>query len=106
MRCSAVETILIYCEKSAEGILAVTRENLPAGTKFTPVPPGFEENLLCGVADKNNTCLGLARLREIDFRHRTLRLVSPVEAGRTSVVQCGGIYVNGDGKESRVELQF
>jgi polynucleotide 5'-hydroxyl-kinase GRC3/NOL9 len=96
----------IYCEKSAEGILAVTNENLAAGPKFKPVPPGFEENLLCGVADRNNTGLGLARLRKIDFRKRTIALVSPVEAARIAIVQFGDIYVDDSGKESRVRLQF
>jgi polynucleotide 5'-hydroxyl-kinase GRC3/NOL9 len=95
----------IYCEKSAEGILAITETKLPAGTKFKPVPPGFEENLLCGVADRHNTCLGIARLRKIDFRRRTIRLFSPVEADKIAILQWGNIYVDGEGKESRVKLQ-
>ncbi len=96
----------IYCEKSAEGILAVTAGKLPYAPRFRTIPPGFEENLLCGVADIQNACLGLARVRRIDFRRRTITLLTPVEPMKIAIVQFGDIYVDNDGKEGKVSFRL
>jgi polynucleotide 5'-hydroxyl-kinase GRC3/NOL9 len=89
----------VYCEESTEGTLVVTGGNLPQRPKLTVVRPGFEENLLCGVADANGAGLGLAIIRKIDFPERRIRLLSAVDPGRIEILQFGDIYVNADGKE-------
>jgi len=88
----------IYCEQSAEGLLAVTGKEIPVKRGLTIVKPGFEENLLCGVADRINTGLGLAIIGGIDLRKRTVRLVSPVKREAIEVLQMGDIYVSMDGR--------
>jgi len=88
----------LYCEESAEGMLAVTDDKLPQRPNFTVVSPGFEENLLCGVADAKGAGLGLAIIRKIDFFKRTIWLLSPVKPEPIEVLQFGDIYVNSDGK--------
>lgn len=88
----------MYCEESEEGLLAVTGRKLPSTRRLMVVRPGFEENLLCGVADAKGAGLGLAIIRRIDFRKRTIRLVSPVRRERIEIIQFGDMYVNADGK--------
>lgn len=88
----------IYCEESAEGLLAVTGRQLPDRPGLIAVRPGFEENLLCGVTDANGIGLGLAIIRGINFRKKTIRLISPVAQEKIKVLQFGDIYINESGK--------
>lgn len=88
----------IYCEESAEGLLAVTGRKLPEKPGFLVVRPGFEENLLCGVADGDNTGLGLAIMKRINFRKGTVKLLSPVKGESIKILQMGDIYIDADGK--------
>ena len=61
--------------------------------------PGFERNLLCGVADERNECLGLAILEAIDFKRRTLTFFTPVAAETIRALQFGDLYIAPDGRE-------
>jgi polynucleotide 5'-hydroxyl-kinase GRC3/NOL9 len=89
----------LYAERTAEGVVAVA-ETLPAGTEIAKwLKPGFERNLLCGVADAGNGGVGLALLERIDFDRRTVSLVSPVPAEKLRVLQLGDLYVGRDGRE-------
>src|SRR5262249_10661867 len=57
----------LYAEHTPEGLLAIAA-GAPADLPSARVlPEGFESHLLCGVADRRNEGLGLARLLHIDF---------------------------------------
>jgi len=87
----------IYCEESAEGLLAVTGGVVPERPGMVVLKPGFEENLLCGVADANGMGLGLARIIGIDYKKKSIRLISPVQREKIRILQLGDIYIDADG---------
>lgn len=88
----------IYAERSAEGILIVgTPTALPLSSKV--LPPGFERNLLCGIADAAGRCVGLGIIEQIDFARRMIALTTPVERSNVSIVQFGDVYVTPEGGE-------
>jgi polynucleotide 5'-hydroxyl-kinase GRC3/NOL9 len=88
----------IYAERGAEGHLIV---GAPAAAPPDSIvlPPGFEQNLLCGVADDSGRCLGLVIIVRIDFAARTISLITPVESAKVRIIQFGDVYVRSDGTE-------
>jgi polynucleotide 5'-kinase involved in rRNA processing len=68
----------LYAERTAEGVVAVAEDALPGGEVAKRLRPGFERNLLCGVAEECNRGVGLALIQSIDFHRRTVLLMSPV----------------------------
>ncbi len=88
----------LHAEETAEGRLVVGGpEPRDPGTKR--LPAGFERGLLCGVADGEGCCRGLARLKGIDFAARRVSLSTPVPAHDIAAVQLGDLYVGADGRE-------
>jgi polynucleotide 5'-kinase involved in rRNA processing len=92
-------TGLLYCEKSAEGLVAVTGRRMQKEAHTRVVPAGFEENLLCAVGDRSGNVLGLAIIRRIDFAERRITFTTPVQSERITTVQFGDIYVSPEGEE-------
>jgi polynucleotide 5'-hydroxyl-kinase GRC3/NOL9 len=89
----------LYAETTPEGMIAVA-DAAPSGVKVAKVlRPGFEHNLLCGVADAGNRGVGLAILDRIDFQRRTVSLLSPVPGEQLRVLQLGDLYIDRDGRE-------
>jgi polynucleotide 5'-kinase involved in rRNA processing len=84
----------IYAERTVEGVVAVSE-----GAIVKSIKPGFERNLLCGVADHRNRGVGLAVIESIDFNRRAIVLISPVSAGQVRVLQLGDLYIGPDGRE-------
>jgi len=88
----------VHAEQSSEGILIVGAPSaLPTDSKVLPV--GFEQNLLCGVADSVGRCLGLGIIEQIDFVGRTIALTTAVQRDRVQIVQFGDVYVTSEGGE-------
>lgn len=89
----------LYAERTAEGLLAVAAP----GTAYHPgvivLPAGFEHNLLCGVANRQDRGLGLAILQHINFTSETVTFLTPVPAERIRIIQCGRLYVSPEGHE-------
>lgn len=88
----------LYAERTAEGQLIV---GAPATVpvESTVLPQGFEQNLLCGIADGSGRCLGLGIIERIDFAARTVSLVTPVDSDKVRIIQFGDVYVRRDGTE-------
>ncbi len=89
----------IHLEQTSEGILAVSDNRAEAGKGLKLLHSGFEENLLCGVADRHGDVLGLGIIRRIDFSRKTITLVTPVPADEIRIVQFGDIYLSPEGRE-------
>jgi polynucleotide 5'-hydroxyl-kinase GRC3/NOL9 len=89
----------LYAERTREGIVAVTEKSSAGPDIAKRLRPGFERNLLCGVADERDRGMGLALLESIDFGRRRLSLMSPVAAEKLRVLQFGDLYVALDGRE-------
>lgn len=89
----------LYAEQTAEGLIAVSEGLQAQGNISKCLRPGFEQSLLCGVADERNECLGLAILEAIDFERRRLALLTPVAADAIRALQLGDLYVAPDGRE-------
>lgn len=71
-----------------------------SGTEIVKwIKPGFERNLLCGVADERNRGVGLALIESIDFNRCGVSLISPVPAAQVRVLQLGDLYIGRDGRE-------
>jgi polynucleotide 5'-hydroxyl-kinase GRC3/NOL9 len=88
----------VHAERSAEGLLIVGAPTAPPrGSKV--LAPGFERNLLCGIADAAGRCRGLGIIERIDFARRMIALTTPVECGKVSIVQFGDVYVTPEGGE-------
>lgn len=94
----AVEGAL-YAEETAEGVVAVADTPLEAPGVVKTLKPGFERDLLCGVADERGECLGLAILESIDFAKRTVALMLPAPAEKIRILQLGDMYLSLDGRE-------
>lgn len=89
----------LYAEQTAEGVIAVSESALSQLDILKSLRPGFERNLLCGVADQSNECLGLGILEAIDFARRTITLFTPVAARKIAALQLGDLYLAPDGRE-------
>jgi polynucleotide 5'-hydroxyl-kinase GRC3/NOL9 len=89
----------LYAERTAEGVVAVAENALPGVEVAKRLRPGFERNLLCGVAEGCNRGVGLALIQSIDFHRRTVLLMSPVPVEKVRVLQVGDLYVGLDGHE-------
>jgi polynucleotide 5'-hydroxyl-kinase GRC3/NOL9 len=89
----------IYAERTVEGVVAVSEEPISGAEIVKSIKPGFERNLLCGVADECNRGVGLALIESIDFSRRSVFLISPVPAGQVRVLQLGDLYIARDGRE-------
>jgi polynucleotide 5'-hydroxyl-kinase GRC3/NOL9 len=87
----------LHCEITSEGILAVSEGPLERDG-ITALPHGFEENLLCGLADGNADCMGLALIRRIDVKNMAITLFTPVSPERIRIIQFGDIYLQADGR--------
>ncbi len=89
----------LYAEQTAEGLVVVGATARSGGAAAKALPLGFEKNLLCGIADGSGDCRGLAILREIDFRARTVALLTPVRRPLIRILQFGRMYVTPAGTE-------
>jgi polynucleotide 5'-hydroxyl-kinase GRC3/NOL9 len=89
----------IYAERTVEGVVAVSEGPISGTGIVKSIKPGFERNLLCGVADQRNRGVGLALIQSIDFERRAIVLISPVPAEQVRVLQLGDVYVGPDGRE-------
>jgi polynucleotide 5'-hydroxyl-kinase GRC3/NOL9 len=89
----------LYAERTAEGLLAVAAHGTPYSPGVTVLPAGFEQYLLCGLANQRNHGLGLAILKHIDFAEESLTLLTPVPAERIRIIQWGDLYISPDGRE-------
>jgi polynucleotide 5'-hydroxyl-kinase GRC3/NOL9 len=90
----------LHLEKTWEGTLAVSqgaqgRQDLGS----ILIEPGFEENLLCGTANRANFGTGLAIIRSIDFTTRAISLITPVAPEKIKIIQFGDSYLASDGRE-------
>jgi polynucleotide 5'-hydroxyl-kinase GRC3/NOL9 len=63
------------------------------------VPAGFEQHLLCGVADRRNKGLGLAIITELNWSRGTIALLTPLPAESIWILQGGDLYLTPDGCE-------
>ncbi|MEE9588201.1 MAG: hypothetical protein V3V97_09290 [Hyphomicrobiaceae bacterium] len=89
----------VYAERTAEGVVAVSESPIPNAKIVKSLKPGFEHNLLCGVADELNQGVGLAIIESIDFDRRAIPLMSPVPTKKVRVLQLGDLYIGLDGRE-------
>jgi len=89
----------VHFERTSEGLFAISDRPVANRNNVKLTPAGFESNLLAGVADRNNHCLGLAILHRIDFEGRTIALTTPVQPENAQIIQFGDIYINADGIE-------
>ncbi|MDY0041631.1 MAG: Clp1/GlmU family protein [Desulforhabdus sp.] len=89
----------LYSEATSEGILAVGSDNVGRRDDLQVLKPGFEKNLLCGLADRKGRGRGLAIIKRIDFKKQTILLTTPVLPDFIKVIQPGDLYVNRDGIE-------
>lgn len=88
----------IHAERTSDGILIVGAPPvLPPDSQI--LPPGFERNLLCGIADATGRCLGLGTIERIDFVGRTIALTTAVDRDKIRIVQFGDLYVTPEGGE-------
>lgn len=88
----------VHAERTAEGPLIVGAPVVVPPDSIL-LPFGFEQNLLCGVADRTGRCLGLGIIEGIDFSARTISLSTPVESSKVRIIQFGDMYVRADGTE-------
>ena len=88
----------IYAERSSEGILVIGAPVAPPADSKV-LPSGFERDLLCGIADATDRCLGLAIIDHIDFAGGTIALTTAVARDKLRIVQFGDIYVTPEGGE-------
>jgi polynucleotide 5'-hydroxyl-kinase GRC3/NOL9 len=89
----------IHFEKTPEGVLAVGKKPEGQDYSMNVLPRGFEENLLCGLADSRNRGVGLALIKHIDFTARTIHLITPVSPFIIRVLQPGDLYLTREGRE-------
>ncbi|RPI22699.1 MAG: hypothetical protein EHM61_21645 [Acidobacteria bacterium] len=64
-------------------------------TRFSLPQP----NLLCGLCDGDQRCLGCGILLSLDLRAGIISFLTPVPAARVQIVQFGDLYLNPDGEE-------
>ncbi len=85
----------LYAERTAEGIVAVSKTSSHVDLPGLQVlPAGFEKHLLCGLADRHDRGLGLAVMRAIDYRKATLTLLTPVPVRQIKVLQFSELYLD------------
>lgn len=89
----------LYAERTAEGVVTVAEGPFTGAAIAKRLKPGFERNLLCGVADEQDRGLGMGVLESIDFDLRRVSLMSPATPERVRVLQFGDLYVDLDGRE-------
>lgn len=56
-------------------------------------------HLLCGLADSQGEGLGLAIVRQVNFRRGTVSLLTPVARQAIRILQLGSLYLSSDGCE-------
>jgi len=89
----------LYAERTSEGLIAVAAGAPLSEHGLTLLHAGFEQNLVCGLADRRNHVLGLGIIRKLDFATAKIALWTPVLAAKIHVIQFGNIYVSPDGHE-------
>jgi polynucleotide 5'-hydroxyl-kinase GRC3/NOL9 len=89
----------MYYERTSEGIIAISDRPHEQSNGLTILTPGFEKNLLCGVADWSDAGMGIALINKIEFTQDTISLITPVPRERIRIVQLGDLYVSPDGME-------
>jgi len=89
----------IYSEKTSEGVIAVGADHVVRASDLKFLRPGFEKNLLCGLADRRNRGRGLAIIKRIDFETQTILLITPVLPEAIKIIQPGDLFVSRDGIE-------
>ena len=89
----------VYAERTVEGVVAVSEGPISGTEIVKSIKPGFERNLLCGVADERNRGVGLALIETIDCNRRGVFLISPVPARQVRVLQLGDLHIGRDGRE-------
>ena len=90
---------VLHMEKTWEGTLIVSEESQGRDRGSILIEPGFEENLLCGAADRGSFGTGLAIIKKIDFPAGIISLITPVPAERIKIIQFGDIYLDSSGRE-------
>ncbi len=89
----------MYSELTSEGVVSVSK-NSPQSTGFQKnIVAGFEKNLLCGLANWRNHCVGIGIINSIDFSEGVLRVVTPVDKEKIRIIQPGEIYLEPSGRE-------
>ncbi len=89
----------IYSEITSEGVISVKDESAKLSGYEKKLVVGFEKNLLCGLGNWRNHCIGLGIIKEIDFVRENIHLLTPVEEERIRIIQPGDIYIEPDGRE-------
>lgn len=89
----------LYAGRTPEGVVAVAETPVGRADVAKQLRPGFERNLLCGVADGHDQGVGLALVEGIDFGRRSVALFSPVPREKLRVIQFGDLYLAWDGSE-------
>ena len=92
----------LYAEQTSEGIIGVAAASPPVEQAGVQVlPAGFEQNRLCGLADRHGRGLGLAIVVALDFSKETIALLTPVPLQAIKILQFGSLYLDADGRERR-----
>lgn len=90
----------VYAERLPDRLVAVSDAAAPAAVEGVQVlPRHFADQLLCGVADRAGSCLGLGILAAIDFGRGRLVLFTPVPRRQIRIVQLGDLYLDREGRE-------
>jgi polynucleotide 5'-hydroxyl-kinase GRC3/NOL9 len=96
----------LHAERTAEGVVAVSRAPVPPrAADLKVLPAGFERDLLCAVADAQGRALGLALLQQIDYQRAELEILTPVARKEIAVVQLGSVYLSPEGGEQRGRIR-
>lgn len=59
----------------------------------------LHKNLLCGLADENDVCLGIGIIKKLDLKRKKLWVITPVNGKKIRVVQLGGLYLEPGGTQ-------
>ena len=89
----------VYSEITSEGVISVIDKPPEFSGYQKNLVVGFEKNLLCGLGNWRNHCIGLGIIKEIDFARQKIHLVTPVEKEKIKLIQPGDIYIEPGGRE-------
>ncbi len=89
----------IYSEITSEGIITVDRKPSSVSGRRRNLVAGFEKNLLCGLGNWKNHCIGLGIIMQIDFERGLVHMITPVEKEKVKIIQPGDLYLEPDGRE-------
>ena len=89
----------IYREITSEGVITVCEKSLMEHDHRRNLVAGFEKNLLCGLGNWKNYCIGLGIIIKIEFDSGRIRMITPVEKEKIKIIQPGDLYIEPSGKE-------